>query len=370
MNDDLKIEWLEEFAARLKNIKIFTKRIPLVMLRTIFAEVFAHRPGIPQRRDWLLKALRFAEQKEIIALPKKSWEQTGKPPLPKYVNRVLETPTRNTWWKDFYWHSQLEWVLDLPYLSEKDGEFLRKVQQGLREGWFDQSAPLNRRSVELTGKEKRLKDLLKSSLFTEDRLSPQILNITSDVMPLAHEFIGRKPIALVFENKEPYNVARSVLESLSDAPYGILAYGNGGSFVDSVRDFLRIQNSKRYQEFFDKSLEQIHYVGDIDWAGLRIARGASLKTEKYGLPPLVPAVGIHRLMLDSLQHSRILHPEGFPDDKIKKARIADSSLVEWLPAEVQEEILRILNLNNRIPEEMLTEESLLNLWNAQKKYIP
>jgi hypothetical protein len=39
--------------------------------------------------------------------------------------------------------------LDLPYLSEKDGEFLKKVQQGLREGWVEQSAPLNRRSVEL-----------------------------------------------------------------------------------------------------------------------------------------------------------------------------------------------------------------------------
>lgn len=362
MNDDLKTEWLEEFVTRLQNIEISTKRIPLMMLRTIFAEVFAHRPGIPQRRDWLLKSLQFAEQKGIITFPKKSWEQTGKPPLPKYVNRVLEIPVKNTWWKDVYWLSPLEWVLDLSYLSEKDGEFLKKVQQGLREGWFEQSAPLNRRSIELTGEEKRLKDLLKSSLFAEGRLNSQILNITSNVIPLAHEFVGRKPIVLVFENKEPYNVARSVLENLPDAPYGILVWGDGGRFIDSVRDLLRIQNSKLYQEFFDKPLEQIHYVGDLDWAGLKIAYDASLKAQKHGLPPLIPAKGIHHLMLDSLQDPRIPYPNGFPDDKIKKARITDSSLVEWLPSELQKEILRILNLNNRIAEEMLTEESLSNLW--------
>lgn len=362
MNDDLKIEWLEEFAARLQNIKIPTKRISLSELRTIFAEVFAYRPGIPRRRDWLLASLRYAEQKQIIAFPKGAWEQTGKPPLPKYVNRVLETPLKDKWWKDFYWHLELEWAADLVYLSEKDGEFLKKVQEGLKEGWFNQPAPLNRRSVELTGKEKRLGVLLGTKLFAPGRLNQKLLNITSDVMPLAYEFVGEKPIALVFENKEPYNVARSVLENLSAPPYGILAYGGGGSFRDSIRDFLRIQNSKSYQKRFDKPLEQIHYVGDLDWAGLRIAQGASLKAQKYGLPSLIPATGIHAIMVNSLYDSRINYPDGFPDDQIKKLRIPDESLIKWLPSELQNEVLRILNLNNRIPEEMLTAESLSNLW--------
>jgi hypothetical protein len=363
MNDELKIEWLEEYAARLRDVKISAKRIPLADLRVIFAEVFAHRPGIPHRRDWLLKCLEHAAQKSIIAFPKGAWERTGKPALPKYVNRILETPVRNRWWKTFYWHPQLEWAADLPYLSEKDGEFLKKVQQGLREDWFRQPAPLNRRSVELTGKEKRLNDLLKSSLFGEGRLNPQILNITSDVMPLAHEFVGTKPFALVFENKESYNTARSVLEKLADAPYGILAYGNGGSFVDSVRDFLRIQNSKRYQNLFDKPLEQIHYVGDMDWMGLRIAHGASMKAQKYGLPPLVPAAGIHRLMLDSLQDSRIPYPNGFPiEEEKKRTKNPDVSLAGWLPPELRNEALKILMLDNRIPEEMVTAEMLSALW--------
>ena len=181
-------------------------------------------------------------------------------------------------------------------------------------------------------------------------------------MPLAYDFVGDQPIALVFENKEPFNVARSVLESLPNAPYGILAYGGGGSFEDSVRDFARIQNSLLYRERFNVNIQEIHYVGDLDWAGLKIARGASLKAEKYGLPALTAATGIHELMIKSLHDSRIVHPDGFPDDEIKRARISNEFLIEWLPANVQTEILRILKFNHRIPEEMLTAESLRVLW--------
>jgi hypothetical protein len=364
MSVDLKTEWLDEFVARLRDLKITTKRIPLSILQVVFAEVLVHRPGIFQRRDWQLEMLRYAEQKGVITFPKTAWERTGKTALPKYVERVLETPAaKDMWWKTHYWHPQLEWAADLSCLSEEYGKFLQKVDRGLKDGWFKQPAPLNRRSVELTGKEKRLKKLLKSTLFAEGRINRELLNITSDVMPLAHEFVGEKPIALVFENKEPFNVALSVLENLSDAPYGILAYGGGGSFEDSVRDFLRIQNSQRYQKHFNMNIQEIHYVGDLDWAGLKIARGASLKAQKYGLPSLIAATGIHELMIKSLHDLRIAHPDGFPDDEIKKSRISDLSLIEWLPSDIQDQVLRILNLNNRVPEEMLTAESLLEIWN-------
>jgi len=363
MSVDVDTKWFEEVACRLGNIEIETKRIPLTMLQGIFAEVFAHRPGIPQRRDWLLDALSYAERKGVIIFPKKAWDRMGEPPLPKYVTRALEVPiAKIRWWKTHYWHPKLEWAADLPDISDEVGNFLLNVQRGLLEGWFEQEAPLNRRSVELTGKEKRLRQLFMSSLFTEGRLSLELLNITSDIMPLAYEFVGKKPTALVFENKEPFNVALKVLQELPDPPYGILAYGGGGSFEDSVRDFLRIQNSHRYEDHIKKCLEQIHYVGDLDWAGLKIAQRAKLKAQRYGLPSLVPAIGIHQLMLNALTEPRINHPDGFPDDDVKRARIPDSSLVGWLPIDIRNEVLRILNLGNRIPEEMITAQALLSLW--------
>jgi hypothetical protein len=51
MSDNLKIEWLEEFTARLKNLKVSTIRVPLSVLQEIFAEVFAHHPGIALKRS-------------------------------------------------------------------------------------------------------------------------------------------------------------------------------------------------------------------------------------------------------------------------------------------------------------------------------
>jgi hypothetical protein len=363
MSVDLDSKWLNEIAHRLRYLEIKTKRIPLAVLRIVFAEVLAHRPGIPQRGDWLLEALRHAEREGIIVFPKTSWDRTVEPALPKYVTRILATEeAKNTWWKSYYWHPRLEWVADLKLLSEEYGTFLLKVQRGLIEGWFEQPAPLNRRSVELTGKEKRLRKLLTSSLFGPGCLTRDLLNITSDVMPLAYEIVGEQPVALVFENKEPFNVALVVLQTIPKSPYGVLAYGAGASFEDSVRDFSRIQTTLRYSQSIRSPLQQIHYVGDLDWAGLRIARGASRKAQGHGLPPLIPAVGIHQIMDDALRDPRIDHPHGFPDDDIKQERVPDESLLEWLPENIREHARHVLRVGNRIPEEMITAEALLTLW--------
>ncbi|HNP87528.1 MAG TPA: hypothetical protein PKK78_15380 [Kouleothrix sp.] len=364
MSVDIDSKWLDEFLHRLDCLERDTKRIPLTVLRTVFAEVFAHRPGIPQRSDWLLEALRHAEREGLITLPRTSWDYTSDPALPKYVTRIQAIKeTKNTWWKTYYWHPQLEWIADLSLLSEEYAAFLLRVQRGLMEGWFDQPAPLNRRSVELTGKEKRLRKLLDSSLFGPGRLNRDLLNITSDVLPLAYEIVGEEPVALVFENREPFNVALVVLQSISKPPYGILAYGGGGSFEDAVRDFSRIQLSQRYRELIQLPLQRIHYVGDLDWAGLRIAQGASRKAQRHGLPQLLPAVGIHQIMCDSLHDPRINHPDGFPDDEIKRARVPDESLLEWLPISIREQARHVLRLGNRIPEEMITAQALVTLWN-------
>ena len=53
---------------------------------------------------------------------------------------------------------------------------------------------------------------------------------------------------------------------------------------------------------------------------------------------------------------------GFPDDGTKRERTPDFALLEWLSEDVRDEIKRILSLGNRVPEEMLTAEAMLNLW--------
>ncbi len=365
MGTDADARWFEAIARNLETREPDTKRVSLTELWVIFADVFTHRPSSSKRRRLLLESLQYAEQKGV-RLPKKAWDRTGTPELPKYVTRVVKLPpAKDLWWKAHYWHPELEWIADLDGLSGEQGRFVARVQRGLVEGWFAQPAPLNRRSVEPTGREKALRKLLKTNLFAEGRLQPELLNITSDVMPLAHELVGARPVALVFENKEPFNVALGVLQRMPNPPYGLLAYGGGGSFEDSVRDFSRICSSERYRARFGSPLSRIEYVGDLDWTGLRIALGARAKAQAYGLPPVVPAAGMHELMLKALHDPRIDHPDGFPDDGLKRARKPDPTATEWLPENTRDEAARILGLGNRVPEEMLTAAALLELWTTQ-----
>jgi hypothetical protein len=354
---DADAKWFDEVATRLKNLQQENKRIPLETLRSVFAEVFAHRPGIPQRRDWLLHSLEYSAQLGVIQLPKGKalWDYSGKPALPKYVTRIEMVEPKDTWWKTYYWHPRLDWIASLANLPKDQGEFLKKVQHGLVHGWYISRSPLKHRSLQLTGDEKRLGELLKSQLFLEGRLTLELLNTDKDVMPLAYEIVAQRPKALVFENKGSYNVALLAIRQLAepDRPYGILAYGGGGIFVDSVRAFADIKSR------LPRGLERIEYVGDLDWAGLAIARAADKKAQSWGLPPVTPATGLHLLMLEALLDSTIQSPNGF---RVKRNHTSDERLLEWLSSDVQAEVGRILHLGNRVPEEMLTEKALIEYW--------
>lgn len=363
MAKDIDLKLLEQFVNRLRDFKSDNKKVYLETLWSEFKEVFKHRPGSYKQREVLLEGLQLAENQGIIKLPQKAWERSSDPPLPKFVTRILEVlPVKERWWVHHPWDQRLDWVRDLSQLSEEHGEFLRKVQYGLVHSWFETKASLKYRSVELTRKEKRLGKLKNTILFDPGRLSLELLGCVSDVMPLAYEIIGKKPIALVFENKEPYNVALEVLQHLPNPPYGIIAYGGGNSFQDSIRSFLSIQVSKPYQQQITSPLERIEYVGDLDWVGLKIAHSANRKAKEHGLPAVVPAVGLHRIMLENLGNPKIDSINGFPDDEIEKERKPYPEILEWLLEEVREEIKRILELKNRVPEEMLTAESLLKIW--------
>lgn len=365
---DIDPKWLKKFNQQLSDLKPPPKRIKLKKLWEIFDDVLTHRPDTAHRRQWLLEFLHSAKREKIIEFPKGSWENFGVPRLPNYVELVVEPPAPvNQWWKtEEYWHQSLEWIMELPRVPDKYKQFLRDVNANLKKDRFACAAPFRRRSVELTGDDKSLKDILDSKLFG-GRIDRKLLNIPPDVAPLTYEIVGAKPIALVFENREPFSVALPILQNLPHSPYGILAFGEGYGFAKSVGDFLRIQTTRYYQLEINAPLEQIHYVGDLDWAGLKIAQSADRIAQEQGLPSLTPATHLHKAMLDLLLD--IASPDGLvpkktkkSTEKIKKLPTNSEDLIEWLPADVRSEVLRILNLGHRIPEEMLTGDILRNIW--------
>jgi hypothetical protein len=303
-------------------------RLSLATLWALFSQAFPHRSGITESRRWLLAALYEAEQQGIIRLPPahgKRWDRGLSPPLPTSVQKIIAPSTREkTSWRTFPWHPHLSWIADLETLSPDQETFLKSVQEAFVRGMFQKRAPLKYRSLQLTGNEKRLGEFARTVLFKPGRLSLEFLGCIPDVPPLALECISEQPVALVFENASVFRTAYEVLLQLPKPPYGLLGYGAGAVFEKSI---LHLKLSKH-------NIERIEYVGDIDRPGLRIASASARLARTEGLPPLVPARGLHQAMLRSIK--QFGYPEGIEyEEKERRSDPGDEELTSWLPEDVR-----------------------------------
>jgi hypothetical protein len=355
--EDLSLppEALQKFLQSLASAR--GKRLEKHALWEYFQEAFPYRPGGAENRRWLRSALQVAVDQEIIRWPSlqgRCWDFTLEPALPTFVWKIQpEEPPRDERWREYPWLPQLRWVVQLPALPQEYEVFLKRVQHALREGTLQRQAPLKYRSLQLTGDEKRLGELMRSPLFRPGRLSLEALGCIPDIPPLTLEEIGEANAALVFENAAVFRIAGQILKQCPGSPYGLLGFGAGTSFERSVLHF----------QFLERQITRIEYVGDLDRPGLRIARGAAQQAQIAGLPPVVPAHGIHQAMLASIRHF------GYPDgleyrEKEQRNDPGDGELISWLPKNIQMECLRIIQAGRRIPEEVLGPDELQVVWQA------
>ena len=333
------------------------KRLESAALWKYFAEAFPYRPGGVENRKWLQRALQEAADQGIIRLPSaqgRCWDCTLEPTLPTVVWKTPPNEGRDDEsWRDYPWLPQLWWIADMPMLSQEQVIFLKRVQAALREGLLQRSAPLTYRSLQLTGNEKRLGELLHSALFRPGRLSLALLGCIPDIPPLVIEKIGASPVALIFENAAAFRTAAMVLKQYAHPLYGWLGFGSGASFERSVLHFTLVEHQ----------IERIEYVGDLDRHGLRIARRAAELAQSEHLPSVVPARGLHRAMLQSVQ--QFGYPEGLEyQPKERRSDASDEALAAWLPEDVRVDVLKIIQAGRRVPEEVLGPDELLRVWQA------
>lgn len=329
-----------------------SKRIHWESIWACFAEAFPHRPMGRIEREWLHAALEDLRSRGLIAYPSERghlWDRSTHPILPQVVIRVEERGATDQPWRSHPWHPELAWVPTLARLTPDQEFFLHRVHEGLVEGWFKRPAPLRYRSLQLTGSEKRLERHIATVLFAVGRLSIEMLNIYHDVLPLAWERVGPGGAVLIFENSAPFSVARGALSSMERPPYGIVAYGGGRAFTQSVAYLLTIGSE----------ITAIDYVGDLDSPGLDIAMGACETARRTGiLPEVRPAPGFHRMMLEAA--ARFGHPDGWPDPD--RLGLAPPPVPSFLPSDVRAPVHAILTAGNRIPEEVLGPEEMRTLW--------
>jgi hypothetical protein len=320
------------------------------------AQVFPHRTPGPAERRLLLCALRSIEARGSIHLPPergKRWDRSTDPAVPSSVDIVRDqTAPSGFQWRTFPWHPHLHWVVKCRSLSMQQIEFLRRVHEGFVNGMFHEPAPLKYRSLQLTGDEKMLASLATTSLFGLSRLTFELLACLPDALPLAWEAVGDGGRMLIFENAGPFAVARLVLSELKERPYDLIAYGGGRSVLAALGHIKTIE----------PRVESIHYVGDLDAAGLGIARAARECGRVLSLPAVLPATELHRQML--LAADAFGCPQGWS----AQGRCSDAErrrVLDVLAPDVRVRVEDLLQAGRRIPEEVLGPRELRRAWSGQ-----
>lgn len=331
-------------------------RVSLAELWQIFSKAVPVRPQGREDREWLEAALARAADHGYLRLPPASspaWDRAQNPPLPARVTLIrARVASRDDAWRRHPWHPQLAWVSEQQALTVDQVNFLLRVQEGLKSNRFAEPVPLKYRSLELTGNEKRLQALSGTSLFGPGRLSLGLLGCLPEWNPLAVEHVGSRASALVVENAGTFDVASRVLRALPGAPYGLVAFGGGMGVLRSLPRLLALR----------PETTTLHYLGDLDWAGLRIAVGAQALAAREGLPPLMPATGLHQAML--AEATALGAADGWPGTPTEDAPPPEEAdrLLAWVPADVRLAAKRVLASGHRIPEEVLSPAAFRRSW--------
>jgi hypothetical protein len=339
---------LKRFRDRLRDGQ--RRTVPQEALWAAFAAVYDDLPSGPERRKWLKAVLEELADRADIQLPVrhgKQWDRTSEIVLPTAVSLAVPRSDADPrpQWRQFPWHPRLQWVFGLRSLSPDHFAFLKRVNDGLVEGWFEQSECFKYRSLQLTGDEKRLEKLLKGTLFSPGCLTLEMLGCLPGTLPLTVERFSSSPNMLVFENAAPFMLARGILSKITQPKVGYLAWGAGAQILKAVGYLSTIQ----------PQVTEILYVGDLDAAGMKIAADLQRTSTEV---PVRPAAQFHQAMLESA--ARLGEADGWPV-KDEQPSTALESMISFLAPATRQKVAKMIEQRRRIPEEVLSHSAMARL---------
>jgi hypothetical protein len=139
--------------------------------------------------------------------------------------------------------------------------------------------PVRYRSAEIFGREKRLDQLLDTTLFAQGRLSLDLLSSVQMAPPIPAAAVGAGDDILVVENSATYWVAVEALRHVRGHTIGAVGWGSGKAFpaqVSSLTVDIAGQGPLR---------GVVWYWGDYDPPGTAIAATAARMTEEVECAP-------------------------------------------------------------------------------------
>jgi hypothetical protein len=300
-------------------------------------------PGIAsgeQARTALATLLHELADHRLLNLPTNTarWD-AGHPALPENIrlpgtNSAIPHGPR----EPIPWRPELTWAHSARLTAAQTRDLLACNR------WFRDTSsapdrripvPLRERSYEIFRDEKRLDALISGALFAPARLTLEQLATYRQPPPLAHHHVGDGDTLLVVENSDTYATLHNLL-SKQPGRFRSIAFGAGRSFEASVARITELPG-----------IDRILYYGDLDPDGMAIPARASLTALQHGLPPIEPATGLYRLLLD---HTPTPTP-AVTDDRAQ-------TLAAWLPPPLSTHALALLTTGQRLAQEATNRNQL------------
>lgn len=319
-------------------------RVPVDVLRGAALGADLSLAGAPDGRVRIRAAIDELAADGTVILPKgvSAWDASVLPSLPAWVSKPRDTfadraepvPRRT-------WHAALGWAAAGGW-SATDERVLIAINDWLIAGGPTRKVPLQERSLEITGEEKLLGQMLRGPLFAKERLTLDLLGAERTSPPFVFTKIGAGPVALVVENSATYRTLTS--EARGSELVGVVAFGGGNGFSRSVEFFAELADSGR----LDGPITDIRYFDDLDPDGLRIPAAASRLATELGLPPVLPAVGLYRR----------LRAAGHPAVAESLDPAAAAALAAWLPGDLAGQVADLLERGQRMAQEAVGRDLL------------
>ena len=316
------------------------RRVPLPLLWEAFVAVYPSGATDTEKRERLLGLLLELAGANRLTLPaSRSWERFPAPALPRFVTIPARLPQHpRTRALDVAWHPDLAWAAT-PHIDHDHRRFLEQVNLFLANGGEDRKVvPIRERSLELCGDEKHLERLVGTALFAPGRLTLELLRVERVFDPFAITRIAAGSLLLVVENATTY---RTLCRHLPrEGNTAVVGFGGGWQLPARIG----------FAADLDPPVTQIRYFGDLDQGGLRIPLKADAQGRTLGLPPVQPAAGLYRLLL---QHGK---PSPKPTRAVPSSAAHD--LVSWLPTDLRTLTIDLLTSGQRIAQEWIGTDLL------------
>lgn len=246
---------------------------------------------------------------------------------------------------------KLSWTYYYNHLAayEQDRESVLKLSNYLYRHSDRLALPMseNERSFEIWGAEKFLTEGKGKSILKKCNLELSYLNCYATVEPFSYFALSRQmpQQLLILENNDPFFSMRGYLlesgSSICGEDISTLIYGGGKRVCSSFKEF-----SLSAEPYMKHEKNQFLYLGDLDYEGIRIYETLEqVCGRKLSFRPFVAG---YRAMLH-LAHSAHTLPQTKDGQSFTDGR----AFFRWFPPEDADEIRRILEAGQYIPQEIL-----------------